>query len=688
MIRSVATGLGLLFLALGGTALAAPVSFSFRLPKTEANPFERDLWAEVVTPSGAVVRLPAFYAGESVYSVRARAEQAGDYRLGEVTERRGARSEVLAVERIGPARQTVRRAASLPPVTCAQDAPRFVFPDGRDYVPLGMSLAWAPSDPLPWYRDAFREFSRAGLNWTRVWMAHWDGLNLDWLPSRMGASPPAGRLDLRVAADWDEIVAAAEKRGVYLQVVLQHHGQWSSEVNSNWAENPWNAANPGGFLRTPGEFFTSADARRATAAKYRYIVARWGYSPAVLAWELFNEVHWTDAIRRDGAEPAVAAWHREMAARIRSVDVYRHLLTTSLDDLGSPVYADMDYLQPHLYAADMLTCVRHVDPAPDRRPVFYGEIGDDHMPLTDAQKAAGVELVPLVWAGVMGEGSLPPQLWQGELMLREKRAGELGAVARFLAATRLAGRAGLVNFTAAVTSAETVPLELHPGHVWRRQAPPEIAIALDGRMPADYAALPGILVGAPESVADGYPDRLTLRLSPSAPTAIAVRLATAAGKGATVTLAIDGQEIDRHVWPALPAGQHASPPPRPAVLHGEVPPGPHVVTLRNSGGLDWCQLASVDFGVGVSPLAAVGRRGDDFIAAWVWHRTGVSALTPPAAVTGSLLLDGVPAGTWRVTWWDTLKGEPGRASTITHPGGPLRLPTPAIARHAAVVLTR
>src|SRR6266481_9445051 len=118
-----------------------------------------------------------------------------------------------------------------------------------------------------------------------------------------------------------------------------------SRVDSNWAINPWNAKN-GGFLATPEEFFTNPRARALTRAKYRYILARWGYSTHVLAWELFNEVEWTDAIRNQHAD-TVAAWHREMAAFLRQQDPNRHLITTSSDTKIPGLYEAMDYVQPH-----------------------------------------------------------------------------------------------------------------------------------------------------------------------------------------------------------------------------------------------------------------------------------------------------------------------------------------------------
>src|SRR5262249_28077262 len=180
------------------------------------------------------------------------------------------------------------------------------------------------NDRGPDIPEIFAKMGRAGENWSRVWMDHWDGKNLDWpAPGR------SGELDVDVARRWDSIVDAAERSGIYFQMVLQHHGQYSSRVNPSSVENPWNRKN-GGFLDTPEQFFTDARARALTKAKYRYIVARWGYSPHVLAWELFNEVQFTDAMGH-GQRDAVVGWHRDMAAYLRAQDPNYLLVTTSYD---------------------------------------------------------------------------------------------------------------------------------------------------------------------------------------------------------------------------------------------------------------------------------------------------------------------------------------------------------------------
>jgi hypothetical protein len=303
---------GIILLAHAAAAGAKPIEFEFVAPDSAQvqNPFSRELWAELITPSGQKLTLPAYYADGGLYAVRARPDEIGTYRFGMVSETTlGVHQTDMIVSLVTPAAVENKSLARLPAILLNPKDPRQLMrSDGLPYIPVGANLAWAPdsrTDRLNYYLQAFPAFSRANLNWMRVWMAHWDGLNLDWLPADMGPSPKPGYIDEQVAETWDQLLGAAEDNGVYVQVVLQHHGQFNTTNDSNWAQNPWNAANPGGFLKVPADFFTDANARIITLVKYRYIVARWGWSPAVVAWELFNEVHWTDAFTH-GREADVA----------------------------------------------------------------------------------------------------------------------------------------------------------------------------------------------------------------------------------------------------------------------------------------------------------------------------------------------------------------------------------------------
>lgn len=683
--------LALLFLSVRAASAVEPVEFIFRVPEEteDRNPFARDLWAEVRTPSQKVLRLPVFFRGEGEFAVRTRATEVGEYRLGRVTEISGDQVTTLAVIAMGHVRRTVHQPASLSPVTGFRGRPaRFYLGNGELFAPVGANVPWASSGGLKFHLSAIAEFQKEGLNWMRIWMSHWGGLNLEWRAAGQGASPPRGTLDLRVAADWDKIVAAAEEKGVYLQIVLQHHGQYSTTVNPNWKEHPWNAANRGGFLKTPDEFFSSPTAIGLTGLKYRYIVARWGYSPAVLAWELFNEVHWTDPINQRHDSSSVAQWHDVMADYIRRHDAHGHLVTTSTEDLASPIYAKMDFYQPHLYAENILAAARGYALPLEKieRPIFYGEVGDDHMGLSDAQKNAGVAIVPPVWASLMGQGMDVAQPWLGEKLLQTRRLGELGAVARFLRATRLGERGELATFSAVVECSARVPFALRPGQVWQRRAAPEFTVPLDGREPVELGDIPRSYVGSPGSLAAGFPGRATYRIDFPREMTLRARVANVGAGGAALRITVDGKTVAEHAWSApvteMPTRE------KPFVLPFTVPAGSHTLVVENPGSPDWLEVAGIDFPHEVPALAAIGRRGKDFATLWVWHREGVFSVKAPSAVAGVLLLEDVPAGKWQIVWWDTFKGVSSPPVWVEHAGGALKVTTPRIDRHAAVALSR
>ncbi|RME67803.1 MAG: hypothetical protein D6781_12435, partial [Verrucomicrobia bacterium] len=461
---------------------SSKVEFVFPVP-VSADPYADEVRGTVERPDGSVITVPAFFlhAGDdgARFAVRVFGRDPGMYRLVGVERREAGDWRPLAFGAESDRERWVDAAARRRFVRVDPEHPRsFAFEGGGAYVPIGGNLAWQPpgTDPVPYYRKRFAAFAAGGLNWTRIWMAHWAGLNRDWLPGEATRrQPEPGTVDPGVAERWDAILEAAEQAGVYVQVVLQHHGPYSSRVNSNWAEHPWNVAN-GGFLEKPGDFFTSPRAREITKRKYRYIVARWGWCPAVLAWELFNEVHWTDPLYIDHDESAVAAWHAEMAEWIRSLDTHGHMVTTSMDRVDSPVCAPMDYLQPHLYVPDAIAGARVIEPEvlASRRPVFFGEFGDDQARLSEAQKRAGVGLVPPVWSGLMGMLHLPAQQWYVDRLVESGRLGELAAVARFLDATGLAEREDLEPFSPAVASEQRLPFVLRPAFTWERRGDPAV----------------------------------------------------------------------------------------------------------------------------------------------------------------------------------------------------------------------
>lgn len=714
--RHINVVLTLIIVALTGCGVeTARVEFSFEVPTQEGNPFARHIWGTVEKPSGSEMRVPAFWVDSTRFAIRVHANESGRYRLSSVEEETGDSLRVHVLAAVDPVSMRVRSTPDMPFVRIDPTRPYdFTLHDGSRFVPIGGNIPWLPRPGhrpeeriVSHYDTRFGQFREAGLNWARVWMPHFSRMNLDWLPDGSPDQPLPGWIEREVADYWDGIFEGAESNRVYVQLVLQHHGQYSTETNPNWSVNPWNAANPNGFLETPGDFFTSEKARQLTKQKYRYIVARWGYSPAVMAWEFFNEVHWVDAMRYDDNEAGVADWHSQMADYIRAIDAHRHLVTTSTREITSPIYERMDYLQPHIYGVNMIDNMRYVDPAYFKigKPLFYGEFGDDHMPLTAAEKRTGVSIIPPIWAGIMGLLHLPPQTWFIQRLIETDGLSKLQTVARFLKITGIAERDELVPFSPAIESDDTQALSVPPGFVWMNRPDPVVEVPVDGSTPISNALVPGVLPADSLSGARGFPNHVTFKVDLPRPDTVTARLSLwdkSSGRpewyrasarrlrlfekglrGTTVQATVDSRVVASYTWPddtdSTDAEQAAS-------LAFEVPAGQHDIVVANTGGPAWCHFDGLETGFHVPRIAAVGKRNDTFVALWIWNREGVFSVEPVEAAKGTLVIDHVSAGRWSVEWWDTEGGVTSAGDPIEHKGGTLKLETPEIDRHAAVVL--
>jgi hypothetical protein len=302
------------------------IDASFTISGLATDPFDytqTDVRVLLTQPDGTTTTLLAFFDGGSTWRVRHTPTMVGVYQVAGVT----LNGQSLAVGNLQPASWTVAGIPTSPGYVRVDPANtnRFITSNGRRYFPLGNDVAWWTNNTqLPLILS---KLGGARENWSRVWMMEfYDSLNLEW--PKVGNF---GTYSLPVAQKWDAIVSAAEQSGIFFQMTLHHHGQYSStngsNVNPQWEQNPYNTLN-GGFLTNATQFFTNAQAQALTKRKLRYIVARWGYSPAIMGWELFNEVQFTDAAYAN-QWTNIAAWHDQMAQFIRSQDIYQHLVTTS-----------------------------------------------------------------------------------------------------------------------------------------------------------------------------------------------------------------------------------------------------------------------------------------------------------------------------------------------------------------------
>ncbi len=395
------------------------------------NPFDPDCIAldlEVTTPSGKTTQVPGFYyrpfrrklqghreelepQGEGSWRLRWLATEPGRHLLtatvtrdGKVVSRGQAAVEVKAGARRGLAR---------------------VEPEGKRYFRLddgtplflnGLCVCWHGQRGTYDYDDWLGAYRKAGINYMRLWM--WpQAFGIEW--------DREDRLHYRVDNAWrlDYVLAEAERSGVFVMLCFDYHGifevkpdYWNS--NNFWPRHPYNAAN-GGPCATQNEFFTSEQARRLYEKRLRYIVARWSAFPNVLAWEFFNEIDNEYAYVK---HEDVVAWHGEMGRRLRSIDPYDHLISSSFTG-GSErpdLYdlTEMDFAQYHSYnephPARMTAEKTARFFAKYRKPFFVSEYGTDWRgwkPDTDPHFRA---LHQAIWSGAFTGAAGTGMTWWWE----------------------------------------------------------------------------------------------------------------------------------------------------------------------------------------------------------------------------------------------------------------------------------
>jgi len=253
--------------------------------------------------------------------------------------------------------------------------------DGAPFYIYGQNVCW--SQDWPPYLKKIQEY---GGNTCRIWLCPW-GLNLE-------RKEEPGTYDLQEAGRIDELMEHAEKTGVRIIFCFTFHGMTQSE----WHQSPYNAAN-GGPCGRPQEFFTDWKAKRQFRRLLTYATSRWGHSPALLSWELVNEM---DLAKFDSPDDVVA-WSREMAGVLKSSDVHNHLVTTSTTNtaFAKELWSDprIDFVSVHGYGTDVGPLVRrYLSPyAYLPKPVLMAEFGGGTEPEDDIPDKDGARLQASLW---------------------------------------------------------------------------------------------------------------------------------------------------------------------------------------------------------------------------------------------------------------------------------------------------
>jgi hypothetical protein len=648
------------------------IEASFNITNLTTDPFDytvTDVRVQILQPDNSTVLLPAFFDGATTWRVRHTPTMAGIYSVLGVT----LNGSPLSVASLQPASWMIAG----PPTDAGfirvdpSNSRRFITDNGRRFFPRGEDVAWDAGGHN--VTDIFWKMGAAHENWSRVWMDHWDGKNLDWPAS--GPTLPPGQLNLAAAQKWDSIVAAAEQAGVHFQMTLQHHGQYSTTVDSNWAQNPYDITNnigsTNGFLTNPVQFFTNTTAMALTQRKLRYAVARWGYSTSIMAWELFNEVQFTDA-SQTGQWGLIQSWHNAMASFLRSQDPYQHLITTS-SALTEPIWDQCDYYTHHDYPMDVITGLRDAPDITALQPVkpdYGAECATNGVP------RYGVN-APL-WAGLMNGQSGAEMPWWWDSMDGENDYIYFRAVSDFITRSGLGEQAVLNKSIPAVTGGANSPLAFAPGGGWATAS--QDTFTVTNGAPDGIGSAPSYLQGNfhRSMTPNGY---IFIVNYPQSGT-FSVQIIAIASSGAGLEIFLDGTVRTNISFPATSGDT-----PTNYTASIAVSAGAHSIQIYNPG-LDWVNLGNLTLNPYVPVLSAYAVGNAGFSAVWVWNRTNVFNPSASSSATGTVQVAGLNAGAYAGTWWDTFAGVAisNFTFTVTSSNLPVTLNTPPILRSAALYI--
>ncbi|MCA0445574.1 MAG: DUF5060 domain-containing protein [Bacteroidetes bacterium] len=342
--------------------------FNVILTSTFSNPFwsaEIALDMLITSPSGKKLVLPCFYVSgksgkESNWQARFTPVETGSYSYQFALKKDG---KVVNSSAAGTFSVSSSKGKGF--LRLKSDW-AFQYDNGEIFRGIGENICWESrkTDDNKYFSALHEEprynydymlplLAKNGGNFFRTWMCSWN-LPLEYKKISENTNRyqdtdeyfnPGGIKRM------DHLVNLMDSLGIHVMLAIDAHGNY---LGDTWEQSNYNVKN-GGFAKTPAEFFSHPKAKEQYKNRLRYLIARWGYSPSIGAWEFFNEV---DNLMYAGkpedkiSDESVTAWHQEMSDYFEANDPYQHLVTTSIshrDVAGMNSIKSMDFNQKHIY---------------------------------------------------------------------------------------------------------------------------------------------------------------------------------------------------------------------------------------------------------------------------------------------------------------------------------------------------
>lgn len=284
----------------------------------------------------------------------------------------------------------------------------FKFDNGDLFRGIGENVGWEArtnENPKYTYDLLLPPLAKNGANFFRTWMCPWN-LPLDYqrVNNLKRYSNTTEYFNPSGIKRMEELLHMIDSLHMYVMLTL--------DMNSG---------------KKP-EWFYSTNIMDKYKNKLRYMVARWGYSTNIAAWEFFNEIDNGVFNKADSIlipHVYVTNWHDEMSRYLKDIDPYKHLVTTSIshrDIVGMNSIAYIDFNQKHIY--------KHTEKIPAIYPDYiqtYGKpyvVGEFGYRWEDANpkyaKEADYDYKRGLWFGMFSPTPILPMSWWWEFFHEQK----------------------------------------------------------------------------------------------------------------------------------------------------------------------------------------------------------------------------------------------------------------------------
>ena len=705
-------------------ALWSRLEFSVDGVAPVTNAFDPDLIAvdaTITLPSGAARSVPAFWyqpyirslsggyqvlkpSGSPGWRLRVMPEEVGNYQLVLTVRTNGQIADASS-----PTKFTVPPPATLPvgPLGFGRVSAgsRFFQTSGGDPLPLsGACVSWYHNGGTYDYDHWFAGLQGGGENYTRLWMAPW----------AFGIEAETNTLThYRMDRAWelDYVLSLAEAKGIYIMLCLDFHGMFEVTPdywggNNFWPSNPYNVAR-GGPCANQDAFFTNPAASTIYQKRMRYLIARYGYSTHLLAWEFFNEI---DNVYAYLNSNHVAAWHAQMGTWLHAHDPSRHLVTTSFSsaDGHSEIWGlpQIDYTMYHSYGAakpaTTLASIAATFVQSYQKPIMIAEFGTDWRGWNQEQDRFFRGWRQGIWGGALGGSVGTAMSWWWENIDSLNLYPRYQALSQFMAKTQWGkGNWTPLSFQTNGDPPPTVGPKIPGGE------PFTALLKLDpnwGSKPRGQAAVPDDL--AAQSAGSflngfvhgtGHPElRIPFRIEAWFSTNAQLILhLNSVSDGAVMTVWQDGTNIFSKALPNIDGTFQVNEEYN-QDFGVAIALGKHDIEIRNTGGdwffLDWVELVNIlpaQYSNGWSPSpGAIGLRGDSESLLYVVSPMANFPANSTNAVidtlkAASVVITSAPAGRYQALWYDPATAAYLGETEAVSDGARLAVPLPDFAEDLA-----